>query len=268
MTVSNGVSGEIGASGRPEGLESLSLKPEYRSDTDDLVRDFYVPCLRQSQLYLRAVGFFTSRGLSVAAQGLTEFIDKGGQMRLVASPLLDPEDIEAIERGYAARQNVVEKALLRQIEAVSDAATRDRLGYLAWLIAEERLEMKIAVPLSTQDVPRLGIYHEKLGLFEDRAKGVVAFIGSPNETAGGLVDNFETIDVFWSCAATQELLNFFWYSRHVSILSLGHVYLLVSVSSKSLEGIHLAGQRFADERREATGSIRWLMTVDALSTCQ
>ncbi len=198
------VSNEVRTSERPEGLESLSLKPEYRSDTDNLVQDFYVPCLRKSQLYFRAVGFFTSRGLSVAAQGLTEFIDKGGRMRLAASPLLEPEDIEAIERGYAARQNVVKRALLRQIEAVPDAATRDRLGYLAWLIAEERLEVRIAVPLSAQNVPKLGIYHEKLGIFEDCVQRVVAFTGSPNETGGGLVDNFETIDVFWSWDDPQQ----------------------------------------------------------------
>jgi superfamily II DNA or RNA helicase len=191
------------SSGR-NGLRPLDLKPEYRSDKDNLVRDFYVPCLKHSQLYFRAVGFFTSRGLSVAAQGLTEFIDKGGKMRLAASPLLEPEDVDAIERGYAARQDIIKKALLRQIETVPDAVTRDRLGYLAWLISEERLEVRIAVPVSAQDIPRLGIYHEKLGIFEDGAGNVVAFTGSPNETASGLVDNFETIDTFWSWDDPQE----------------------------------------------------------------
>ena len=197
-------SDELGESERTRGLAAIALKPEYRSDIDNLIRDFYVPCLRQSHTYSRAVGFFTSRGLSVAAQGLTEFIDKGGRMRLAASPLLEAEDIEAIARGYAARQDVFKKALLRQIEAVPDVATRDRLGYLAWLIAEERLEIRIAVPLSAKNVPRLGIYHEKLGIFEDRNQQVVAFTGSPNETGGGLVDNFETIDAFWSWDDPQQ----------------------------------------------------------------
>ena len=36
-----------------EGLAGLGLKPEYRSDADDLVRDFYVPCLERSTLYRR-----------------------------------------------------------------------------------------------------------------------------------------------------------------------------------------------------------------------
>lgn len=204
MKVSKSVSGEYGASEKLRGLESLVLKPEYRSDRDNLVRDFYVPCLRESQLYLRAVGFFTSQGLSVAAQGLTEFIARGGSMRLAASPLLEAEDIEAIERGYAARQDIVKKALLRQIEKIPDAVTQDRLGYLAWLISEKHLEMKIAIPLSDQDVPKLGIYHEKLGIFQDDSGNEVAFTGSPNETRGGLVNNFETIDVFWSWDDPQQ----------------------------------------------------------------
>ena len=51
-------------------------------------------------------------------------------------------------------------------------------------------------------VPVRGLYHEKLGVFydQDPASGGrrVAFSGSANETRGGLVDNFESIDVFWS----------------------------------------------------------------------
>lgn len=182
----------------PQGLASLQLKPEYRSDTDDLVRDFYVPCLERSQVYRRAVGYFTSLGLSAAAQGISALIKGDGQMLLVASPLFDAEDLEAIRRGYAARDDLVVRALLREIEAAPDAILRDRLSSLSWLIAEERLEVRIAIPLDEQGMPRRGIYHEKMGIFTDRFGHAVAFTGSPNETAGGLVDNFEATDVFWS----------------------------------------------------------------------
>jgi DNA phosphorothioation system restriction enzyme len=43
-----------------------------------------------------------------------------------------------------------------------------------------------------------GIYHEKIGTFTDVDNNVVSFTGSQNETAGGLVTNFESIDVYWS----------------------------------------------------------------------
>ena len=55
-------------------LADLPLETEYRSDSHDLVRDFYLPCLAHSTLYRRAVGYFTSRGLAVAAQGMTALI--------------------------------------------------------------------------------------------------------------------------------------------------------------------------------------------------
>ena len=181
-----------------EPLSLLRFCTEYRSDANDLVRDFYVPCLARSALYRRAVGYFTSTGLAAAAEGLKELIQTGGRMLLVASPLFDEDDLEAIKRGYSARADVVEKALLRAIAPATGGAVNDRLGFLAWLIAEERLEIRIAIPVDEDRMPRHGIYHEKLGLFSDAAENLVAFTGSPNETSRGLIDNFETIDVFWS----------------------------------------------------------------------
>lgn len=179
-------------------LTELDLQPEYRSDVDDLVEDFYLPCLQRCRLYRRAVGFFTSRGLSSAAQGISALIEGDGRMLLVASPLLDPDDLEAIEKGYLARDDAVLRSILREIETTPDGLVQDRLGYLAWLIAEERLEIRIAISLDEQGRPSRGIYHEKLGVFSDADEKAVVFTGSPNETAGGLVDNFETIDVFCS----------------------------------------------------------------------
>jgi len=101
-------------------LRDLRLNPEYRSDADDLVGDFYTPCLERSVLYRRAVGYFTSCGLAVAAQGVDRLIRSDGRMLLVASPVLDAEDIEAIKRGYRGRADVVERSLLRAVVDTPD----------------------------------------------------------------------------------------------------------------------------------------------------
>ena len=74
---------------------------------------------------------------------------------------------------------------------------RHRLACLAWLIAEERLDIKVACP-SQYLLDRPGIYHEKVGVFIGKAGDIVAFTGSPNETVGGLVSNFESLDVYVS----------------------------------------------------------------------
>ena len=208
-------------------LTDLDLATEYRSDSSDTVQDFYLPCLQRSFLYRRAVGYFTSRGLAVAAQGVAALLDAGGTMRLVASPRLEGDDLEAIRKGYVAREDAVTRALIASIQNVEDEIIRDRLGVLAWLVAEGRLEVRIAVPLDGSGAVKLGIYHEKLGLFSDRNDNVVAFTGSPNETAGGLVDNFEAIDVFCSWddprrRVVQKIDNFerLWSNRTKGLLVL------------------------------------------------
>ena len=67
-------------------LQQLDLLEEYRSDRHNLIADFYLPCLAQSTLYCRAVGFFSSSSLVSLAKGLTAVIRGGGKMRLIASP--------------------------------------------------------------------------------------------------------------------------------------------------------------------------------------
>jgi DNA phosphorothioation system restriction enzyme len=156
--------------------------------------EFYIPCLTNSSLYQRAVGFFSSSALSSAAKGLHAFIKGGGKMQLIASPHLSRADIEEIKSGYAARAEVEERAVLRAFEEVQDDMEKGRLGLLAWLIQYNRLDMRVAV---VKDLNKFGIYHEKLGIFSD-GEDFVTFAGSSNESVSGLVSNFECVDVFCS----------------------------------------------------------------------
>jgi DNA phosphorothioation system restriction enzyme len=177
-------------------LSALQLKPSYRSNRDNLLLDFYIPCLHEATHYCRAVGYFTSSVLSLAARGLRSFIDNRGQMRLVASPYFNSEDVEAIKQGYKRRDVVIGEALQRGLAfGVDSEVVRDRLGFLAWMIGEGMLDIKIAV---LEEGESVGLYHEKIGIFEDRSGNRVAFTGSANESAGGLLSNFESLQVFRS----------------------------------------------------------------------
>ncbi len=183
-------------------LKDLGIAHDYRSDRSNLVEEFYVPCLSGSVEYWRAVGYFTSHGLALAAKGLAAFISNGGRMKLVASPLLEPEDIEAFTRGYKSRDQILEASVGRQladqaIEALPDISLH-RLECIAWLIGEGRLDIKLAVPSSGSMGYGQTLYHEKMGVFFDRHEGVIAFTGSSNETVGGLLSNFESLEVYVS----------------------------------------------------------------------
>ena len=181
-------------------LRELLLQSEYRSDGADLVKDFYTPCLRHATQYWRAVGYFNSYGLARNTKGLATFIRHGGQMRLVTSPKLMADDIEAICIGYDARDRMSTPSSETSFEEVS----QDRLALLTWLVAHKHLDVKIAYPPDTDTGNSHAMYHEKIGVFLDNTENAVAFAGSQNETVGGLLDNFEFVDVHWSWDDTQQ----------------------------------------------------------------
>jgi len=181
-------------------LRELSLQYEYRSDGSNLVKDFYIPCLRNATRYCRAVAYFTSNGLALNVTGLSSFIRRGGQMNLVTGPKLMSDDIEAIRRGYEAKEQNIDRTLDCDFEQVS----HNRLMLLTWLIAHSHLDIKIACPSDSSIPHPQAIYHEKIGVFLDENNNAVAFSGSSNETVGGLLNNFESIDVHWSWDDTQE----------------------------------------------------------------
>ncbi len=179
-------------------LRDLDLQPYYRSDRHQLLRDFYEPCLGQACRYDRAVGYFTSTSLAAAARGVRSFAERDGLMRLVASPHLTGDDITAIQEGYEARDDVVQRSLLRELaDSEMPDLIRRRLEFLAWLVAEQRLDIKIALVAGGGSTD-VGIYHEKVGIFADERDDRVVFTGSANESVGGLVANFEALEVFRS----------------------------------------------------------------------
>ena len=183
-------------------LKNIDLAHEYRSDRANLVEEFYRHCLTESVEYWRAVGYFTSHGLALAAKGLVAFVGNGGRMKLVASPLLEPSDIEAIGRGYESREQILESSVGRHlddrtIDALPDIS-RQRLECIAWLVGEGRLDIKLAVPSLDMMGYGQNLYHEKIGVFFDKEENAVAFSGSSNETVGGLLTNFESIEVYVS----------------------------------------------------------------------
>lgn len=182
----------------PMSLASLNLKTSYRTGRDQLVKDFFVPCLENAVLYRRAAGYFTSAGLALAARGVAKLVANGGEMRLVASPYLDPDDVEALRRGLDPPEELLRSIAARAMADLEDKMARDRLNALAWLAAAGFLKIRLALRLDDAGQISRGLFHEKTGVFTDPEGNQVGFIGSANETAGGLMDNFESVEVFRS----------------------------------------------------------------------
>ena len=176
-------------------LDELNIQDEYRSSDCSIIDNFYIPCLEKSVVYKRAVGFFSSTSISLAAKGLTALIKAGGKMHLVASPELSDEDVEAITQGIKRREDIIAEVTKQELEREFNKVVQHRLICLAWLLSQNLLDIKLAIPKNLQ---QKGIYHEKLGIFEDTEGNIVTFTGSVNESLTALIANFECIDVYCS----------------------------------------------------------------------
>lgn len=142
------------------GFLNIDIKSEYRSRLDNVIKDFYVPVLKQAVLYKRAVGFFSSTALVEMSAGICGLVKNGGKIQLIASPHLSANDIEAINNGLKRRDDVIEEALIRQLSEPIGAEETARLNLLSNLIAAGVLEIKIAF-LETDNT--VGMFHEKWG---------------------------------------------------------------------------------------------------------
>lgn len=176
-------------------LQNIEIRPEYRSLRDNVINDFYIPALEQSNTYRRAVGFFSSTALVELSAGIEGLIANDGKIQLISSPRLSIEDIAAINNGLKRRNEIIEAALLRELREPENEFEAYRLNLLSNLIATGVLEIKIAF-LETNN--EIGMFHEKMGLLYDANENIIAFSGSMNESANAFTRNYESIDVYKS----------------------------------------------------------------------
>ncbi len=174
-------------------FKDLDLRVHYDTDCDDVVNEFYIPVLKESVTYKRAVAFFTSSSLIEVVEGLENIVAKNGHVELLISPKIEAGDIEAIEKGYKTRESVLENFVINELE-IGETALKDKYNLLAWLISKKILDLKIVYRVDQVS----GIFHDKLGLLYDLEEQAICFHGSNNETYSAMNKNYEAFDVFIS----------------------------------------------------------------------
>ncbi len=195
-------------------LKDVHLKHCYDSDEDDILNDFYIPALENACKYYRLAGFFNSKSLAIAARGIQGLVKNNGEMKLVTGAILSKEDVEAIREGIEDPEKAIEKMMIKDLDEIEDKFVKDHVRALGWLVANKKLEIKIAIPVDDSNLPldmesaeRSGIFHQKIGILEDEEGNVVSFSGSENETATSWQNNIEEFKVFrsWIEAERQYL---------------------------------------------------------------
>ncbi|MDC7797568.1 DEAD/DEAH box helicase family protein [Bacillus altitudinis] len=178
----------------------LIYHDEYISHKMDLLREFYLPVLKKTIQFDRAVGYFRADFLYEISKGISELIRNNGKMRIITSPDLTEEDINKIEDGYELRRLVEEK--LREVIAPPVSfEEQERFNYVAHLIASNHLDIKIAL---FKDLRNNGIFHEKWGVFRDFDGNKISMVGSNNDTYSGLLRNHESFELNYSWMADTD----------------------------------------------------------------
>ena len=175
------------------------IKDHYRSGTDILSKDFFIPCLKASKRYRRAVAYFSTSALLEWIDIVDEIIENEIQIRLLLSPNLSKDDLKTLEDlNDDSKINYIKKYSKEYFSALQDYLNKGKLDqwrveFFSWLIANEILEIRFAFPEGGD----LGaLFHEKIGIFDIDSSTQIAFTGSANETSGGYIRNYESIDVY------------------------------------------------------------------------
>ncbi len=169
------------------GLRELSLKEEYRSDRDNLIEEFFIPCLDNCIEYDRAVEFVTLRSLTGYYFGLKSFLENNVQIRFVIGHRFRTSDLNILSKLYGKKSGLFPLKLTPNKEK--------KISVLSHMIETNKMKIKIAIP-NSEEV--FGSFSEKTGIFHDENDDMVAFTGTSNETFDPRNRNFESIDVFTS----------------------------------------------------------------------
>lgn len=172
---------------------------KYTPDDGDLVTQFYVPALECAVRYDRLTGYFRARALTLAARGIEGLVRNNGRMRLLVGCTLNPPEVEAIAKGAECRAQVTAHLLANPLKPGNQREV-EALELLAWMVANQILEVQVAVPCDEhrRPTPAQGIFHEKAGIIEDKTGDRLAFNGSLNETEAGWTQNWESLNIFRS----------------------------------------------------------------------
>ena len=179
--------------------KEMEIKRSYISCGEDGIADaLIVPALKCTMHYCRSVGYFSSGVFEAIMDGIPTFVRNGGNIRMIASPKLNNEDIDAINLGYEERERIIGNAFSREFLEEIENLDDTRLALLAELIARGVLDIRIAVTTT------LGDYHDKLGILEDFDGNKVVFYGSANSSKNGYRDNYDKIRVVKSWIDGQK----------------------------------------------------------------
>ena len=137
-----------------------SLKRKYKNqDGEKIGRDLIQPCLKECIKYRRGTGTFSSSAFKAYIGAIDHFLNDDIKIEILCSPKIDINLLKVLEKCTASydRDKILQKTTNELLLAAAGCkADPDRTDYrstlLAYLIANNKLEIKIALPLNNSAI--------------------------------------------------------------------------------------------------------------------
>lgn len=189
------------------GLQDWRWRRFLRGPDQTLLTELYEPALSRARRYDRSCAYFSSSVLAAAARGFGPLIEtllaserraSEPPIRFVVNEQLSRADVNAILEG--ADSDRLAELLLAHLTGPKDELERNRLAMLGLLVKQGWLGIRVGLMRQGE-----GIVHAKFGIVTDEIGDSVVFMGSGNESAAGLLANYEELEISTSWQDADRL---------------------------------------------------------------
>ena len=168
------------------GLREIKLKEEYRSDRDDIVAEFFFPCLGNCIEYSRCVDLLSIQTLATISMAFENFSEGRAKLRIITGHRFRISDLNTFTKLF----------LEKDAKSFKGSMIKDsKIQRLRRVVDQGQVELKIAIPNSEQVADS---FSERIGIFRDAQDQKVAFTGTSRESFSTQTRDFESVDVFTS----------------------------------------------------------------------
>ncbi len=167
-------------------LREIDLKEEYRSDRNDIVTEFFFPCLSNCIEYDRCVDLLSIQTLATISMACDNFAAGKAKLRMITGHRFRTSDLNLLTKLFSERYT----------KSFDGKFIKDsKIQKLQDIVDNGQIELKIAIPNSEQVADS---FSERIGIFRDDQGQAVAFTGTSRESFSTQTRDFESVDVFTS----------------------------------------------------------------------
>ena len=175
------------------GLRDIELKEEFRSDRDDIVAEFFFPCLNHCIEYDRCVDFLSIQTLATISMAFENFSTGKAKLRMITGNRFKISDLNVLTKLFSEKFT----------KSFEGKFIRDtKIQKLQNIVNNGQIELKIAITNSEQVA---NSFSERIGIFRDAEDEAVAFTGTSRESFSTQSRDFESVDVFTSQTTPSKM---------------------------------------------------------------